>query len=66
MRSAVQALRAHKGGVTGLAIHPSGALAISVGRDRGLRLWDLLKGCAAAAASRFFRTGCMHEEQLAT
>lgn len=40
-----QTLRAHKGGVTGLAVHPSGALALSVGRDRGLRLWDLVKGC---------------------
>lgn len=39
-----QTLRAHKGGVTGLAVHPSGALALSVGRDRGMRLWDLIKG----------------------
>ncbi len=40
----LKALKAHRGGVNALAVHPSGLLALSCGRDRGLRLWDLVKG----------------------
>ena len=41
---ALKTLKAHKGGCTSVAVHPSGKLALSCGRDRGLRLWDLVKG----------------------
>lgn len=37
-------LRGHRGGVVGLAVHPSGKLALSVGRDNTLRTWNLIKG----------------------
>lgn len=37
-------LKAHAGGVTGLAIHPTGKLALSVGKDKSLRTWNLIKG----------------------
>lgn len=37
-------LRGHRGGVVGLAVHPSGKLALSVGRDGTLRTWNLIKG----------------------
>ncbi|KAF2354119.1 WD40 repeat [Trinorchestia longiramus] len=37
-------LLGHKGAINSLAIHPSGRLAISVGADRTLHTWDLIKG----------------------
>jgi len=43
--------RAHKAGVACLAVHPSGWLMASAGRDRGLRLWDLTRGTSAAHLS---------------
>ncbi|KAJ7230466.1 WD40-repeat-containing domain protein [Mycena pura] len=47
--SVLRALRGHKGRVNSVAIHPSGKLALSVGKDRTLRMWDLMrgKGCAS-------------------
>mmetsp|Transcript_10241 Transcript_10241/g.30814 ORF Transcript_10241/g.30814 Transcript_10241/m.30814 type:complete len:354 (-) Transcript_10241:215-1276(-) len=41
--------RAHKEGVASLAVHPSGRVMASSGRDRGLRLWDLMRGTCAAS-----------------
>lgn len=35
-------IKAHKGKITGLAVHPSGLLALSVGIDRSLCMWDLV------------------------
>lgn len=43
--------RAHKAAVACLAVHPSGRLMASSGRDRGIRLWDLTRGTAAATLS---------------
>ncbi|CAL4105115.1 unnamed protein product [Meganyctiphanes norvegica] len=37
-------LKAHNGGITGLSVHPSGKLAISVGRDKTMKTWNLIKG----------------------
>jgi WD40 repeat protein len=37
-------LGGHKGPVLGLGVHPTGKLALSTGRDRTLRLWDLVNG----------------------
>jgi protein MAK11 len=34
-------LNAHKGKITGLAVHPSGSVALSVARDRMMHMWDL-------------------------
>ena len=42
-------LKGHKGRVNDISIHPSGKLAISVGRDRTLRLWDLRSAKKASA-----------------
>jgi WD40 repeat protein len=36
-------LRGHKGAVEALSIHPSGKLALSVGRDCTLHVWNLVK-----------------------
>jgi protein MAK11 len=38
--------KGHLGEITGITIHPSGALALSTSRDGTLRLWDLVKGRA--------------------
>jgi WD40 repeat protein len=37
-------MRGHKGPVRSLTVHPSGRLALSVGHDRSLRMWNLAKG----------------------
>ncbi|XP_037085435.1 p21-activated protein kinase-interacting protein 1-like isoform X2 [Pollicipes pollicipes] len=40
-------LGGHRGGVTALAVHPSGRLALTSGRDRKLLTWDLVRGRVA-------------------
>lgn len=37
-------MEGHKGEVNDLSVHPSGSVALSVGRDRELRIWNLVKG----------------------
>eukprot|EP00965_Chrysotila_dentata_P230579 6197845-Pleurochrysis_carterae.AAC.4 len=37
-------LKGHKGPVLDLAIHPSGRIALSVGNDKKLMLWNLTTG----------------------
>ena len=37
----------HPGGVTSLAVHPSGRLAFTVGVDTTYRVWDIVKGNVA-------------------
>ena len=36
-----------KSGVLDIAIHPSGKLALSIGKDRKLVTWNLIKGRSA-------------------
>ena len=45
----LRTLKGHKGRVNSVAVHPSGKVALSVGKDRALRMWDLMrgKGCAS-------------------
>ncbi|XP_014675570.1 PREDICTED: p21-activated protein kinase-interacting protein 1-like [Priapulus caudatus] len=40
----LKTLKGHKGAVNCVAVHPSGKLALSVGKDKTLRTWDLMKG----------------------
>jgi len=42
-------MKGHKGRVNGLCVHPSGKIAISVGKDKALRLWNLMAGRKASA-----------------
>ncbi|ODV90193.1 hypothetical protein CANCADRAFT_11758, partial [Tortispora caseinolytica NRRL Y-17796] len=41
-------LKGHKGRVNDIAIHPSGKVAVSVGIDRSIRLWNLMTAKKAA------------------
>mmetsp|Transcript_12620 Transcript_12620/g.21642 ORF Transcript_12620/g.21642 Transcript_12620/m.21642 type:complete len:364 (-) Transcript_12620:72-1163(-) len=43
--------RGHKAAVTCLAIHPSGRMMASAGRDQRIQLWDLIRGTSAAHLS---------------
>ncbi|KAG6879939.1 hypothetical protein C0992_009297 [Termitomyces sp. T32_za158] len=47
--SVLRALRGHKGRVNSVAVHPTGKVALSVGRDRALRMWDLMRGRGSAS-----------------
>ncbi|ORZ37710.1 WD40-repeat-containing domain protein [Catenaria anguillulae PL171] len=40
-------LKGHKAAITGIAIHPSGKLALTVSSDRQLICWNLLRGLKA-------------------
>ena len=54
----VQKLRAHKRGVTAIAVHPTGKLLMSAGNDRKLKLWDLVRGnLSYAEPSKFVIEG---------
>ncbi|KAJ2160364.1 60s ribosome biogenesis protein mak11 [Coemansia sp. RSA 552] len=44
----LKVLRGHKGAINSIAIHPTGKLALSVGRDRTIIIWNLLTGQRAS------------------
>uniref|UniRef100_A0A3Q1FW37 PAK1 interacting protein 1 n=1 Tax=Acanthochromis polyacanthus TaxID=80966 RepID=A0A3Q1FW37_9TELE len=43
----LKSIKAHKGHVTSMSVHPSGKLALSVGTDKTLRTWNLVNGRSA-------------------
>ncbi|CAL8279095.1 unnamed protein product [Lota lota] len=43
----LKSIKAHRGKVSSLSVHPSGKLALSVGTDKTLRTWNLIDGRAA-------------------
>lgn len=45
----LRVLRGHKGRVNSVGIHPSGKVALSVGVDKTLRMWDLMRGKGSAS-----------------
>ncbi|KAI0272756.1 WD40-repeat-containing domain protein [Gloeopeniophorella convolvens] len=45
----LRSLKGHKGRVNSIAVHPSGKVALSVGKDRTLRMWDLMRGRRGAS-----------------
>lgn len=47
--SVLRTLKGHKGRVNSVAIHPSGKVGLSVGKDRTLRMWDLMRGKGSAS-----------------
>jgi len=42
-------LRGHKGRVNSVAVHSSMKVGLSVGKDRTLRMWDLMRGKGSAS-----------------
>ena len=42
-------LKGHKGRVNSVAVHQSCKVALSVGKDRTLRMWDLMRGKGSAS-----------------
>lgn len=45
----LRTFKGHKGRVNSVAVHPSGKIALSVGQDRTLRMWDLMRGKGSAS-----------------
>lgn len=45
----LRVLKGHKGRVNSVGIHPSGKVALSVGIDKTLRMWDLMRGKGSAS-----------------
>ncbi|XP_051943837.1 p21-activated protein kinase-interacting protein 1-like [Hippocampus zosterae] len=43
----LKSIKAHRGHVTSLSVHPSGKLALTVGTDKTLRTWNLINGRSA-------------------
>ncbi|KAJ3209993.1 hypothetical protein HK099_008384 [Clydaea vesicula] len=43
----LKTLAGHKGGVNWVDCHPSGKIALSVGKDQTLKCWDLIRGLCA-------------------
>jgi len=50
----LRSLRGHKGRVNSVSVHPSGKIALSVGKDRTLYMWDLMRGRRAASVKLGF------------
>ncbi|KAJ3794223.1 WD40 repeat-like protein [Lentinula aff. detonsa] len=48
--SVLRTLRGHKGRVNSVDVHPSGKVALSVGEDRMLRMWDMMRGRGVASS----------------
>ena len=45
----LRTLKGHKGRVNSTAVHPSNKVALSVGIDNTLRMWDLMRGKGSAS-----------------
>ncbi|KAG9018904.1 hypothetical protein FRB90_008485 [Tulasnella sp. 427] len=45
----LRVFKGHKGKVNCVAVHPSGKLALSVGSDRTIRMWDFMRGKSAGS-----------------
>ncbi|KAF8489911.1 WD40-repeat-containing domain protein [Russula emetica] len=45
----LRSLKGHKGRVNSVSVHPSGKVVLSVGKDRTLYMWDLMRGRRAAS-----------------
>lgn len=44
----LRSLKGHRGRVNSIDAHPAGRVALSVGQDKMLRMWDLVAGKAVA------------------
>ena len=56
-------MKGHKGRVNGLCVHPTGKIAVSVGKDKALRLWNLMTG-RKASANKLGEGASLHELKI--
>ncbi|WFD00099.1 Protein mak11 [Malassezia yamatoensis] len=47
--SLLRTLRGHTGRINSASVHPSGRIALSLGADRTIRMWDLMRGVGASS-----------------
>lgn len=47
--SLLKSLKGHSGRVNHVDVHPTGRVALSVGKDQTLKMWDLMRGRGAAS-----------------
>lgn len=52
-------MKGHKGRVNGMCVHPTGKIAVSVGKDKALRLWNLMTGRKASVTKLGEGTFCL-------
>jgi len=45
----LRSFKGHTGRINSIAVHPTGKLALTVGKDRTLRMWDLMRGKAGGS-----------------
>lgn len=45
----LKTLKGHSGRVNHVDVHPTGRVALSVGKDHTLKMWDLMRGRGAAS-----------------
>lgn len=45
----LRSLKGHSGRINSIDVHPSGKVALSVGKDKTLKMWDLMRGRGAAS-----------------
>lgn len=45
----LKSLKGHSGRVNHVDVHPTGRVALSVGKDQTLKMWDLMRGRGAAS-----------------
>ncbi|KAI5454932.1 Protein mak11 [Naganishia albida] len=45
----LRSLKGHSGRINCIDVHPSGKVALSVGKDKTLKMWDLMRGRGAAS-----------------
>lgn len=45
----LKSLKGHSGRVNSVDVHPTGRVALSVGKDQTLKMWDLMRGRGAAS-----------------
>merc|ERR1719240_519932 len=50
----LHSFKAHSSTICDLSVHPSGRLALSVGMDKKLRMWDLMNGTCAVSTDLAF------------
>jgi hypothetical protein len=69
--SLLKSLKGHSGRVNWVDVHPTGRVALSVGKDLTLKMWDLMRGRGAASlplgigmSSSCGTYGCLHGPRL--